>query len=158
MNFANFQLFSTINTRETFYTRVTTNHITMFARSIRPSLIRLYSTSPRVPKPTQDIPDVKTFLTKIGRGLIEYEEQFPTWESLFKISSRELKENGIDVTSRRYLLNQIQKLRVGEEKIKEHQLGKKSYYGGERNRRERLARLSAEARAERYAIEDAQNK
>lgn len=113
-----------------------------------------YSTKSAVPHPTDKIPDVKAFLTTIGRNCIEHEEHFPDWESLFHTSGRDLKDKGIDVQQRRYILRQVEKLRQGEE-VKATQVGKKSFYGGERKRKERVARLAAEKRQERYAHEDA---
>lgn len=117
--------------------------------------VRSYSSI--VPKPTAAVPDVQTFLTKIGRNTVEHVEHFPTWSSLFTTKSVKLKELGIDVAQRRYILKQIEKFRQGEE-LQHFKLGKKSYFGGERKRNERLGRLRAEARQERYAIEDAENK
>jgi hypothetical protein len=127
----------------------------MFARRLPLQIIKraLYSTK-AVPQPTKQIPDVKTFLSLIGRNCIEHEEHFPEWKSLFENSGRDLKEKGIEVQQRRYILQQVEKLRQGGE-VCATKPGKKSYLGGERNRKERVARLQAEKRQERYAHEDA---
>lgn len=61
-----------------------------------------------------------------------------------------MKEKGIDVQARRYLLNQLQKFRDGE-RILEVKKGKKSYYGSEYKRKEIKAKMHAAARRERYA-------
>lgn len=114
---------------------------------------RTYATR-AIPQPTAEVPDVKAFLTAIGRKCIEQEEHFPEWKTLFESSGRDLKEKGIDVSQRRYILQQVEKFRQGEP-LRATTPGKKSYFGGERGRKERIARLNAEKRQERYAHEDA---
>ncbi|KAH3679830.1 hypothetical protein WICPIJ_008492 [Wickerhamomyces pijperi] len=113
--------------------------------------LRLKSTF--VPQPTPLIPDVATFFNKIGRGTAEQAENFPTWESLFTTTSFEMKEKGLDIQTRRYILKQVEHLRQGE-KIHEHLQGKKSYYGGEYRRKEKTAKLLAKKRAERIQYEE----
>ncbi|CDR44971.1 CYFA0S16e00628g1_1 [Cyberlindnera fabianii] len=128
----------------------------MFARRSTVSLIqRAFYSTKTVPAPTKEIPDVKTFLTKIGRKCEEHEDKFTEWKELFEADGHFLKEKGIDVNQRRYILSQAEKFRQGE-KIMEYKQGKKSFYGGERTRKERVARLEAQKRAERYAHEDSQ--
>lgn len=127
---------------------------TMLRRLLPQTLTRaLYSTK-AFPQPTPQVPDVKAFLTAIGRNCIEHEAHFPEWESLFQSSGRDLKEKGIDVQKRRYILRQVEALRQCNEVV-ETKPGKKSYYGGERKRKERVAKLEAVKRQERYAHEDA---
>lgn len=103
-----------------------------------------------IPPPSEDIPDVETFLNKIGRNTIEFKEHFEDWNKLFSMKSREMKAAGIDVQARRYILNQLEKFRNGE-KIAEIKKGKKSYYGGEYKRRHTKAVMHAANRRERYA-------
>lgn len=103
-----------------------------------------------IPQPSETIPDVETFLNKIGRNTIELKEHFPDWKKLFSMESREMKEAGIEVQARRYILHQLQKYRDGK-KIEEIRKGKKSYFGGEYRRRHNKAVMHAAARRERYA-------
>ncbi|KAK5993197.1 hypothetical protein PT974_06625 [Cladobotryum mycophilum] len=69
---------------------------------------------PSVPKPRPFVPDVETFLTLIGRGLNKHAAKFPSWDSLFSLTSPELKELGIEPPrSRRYLLQWMRRYREG---------------------------------------------
>jgi hypothetical protein len=57
---------------------------------------------------------VPTFLTLIGRGLNKHASKFPSWDSLFSLTSPELKELGIEPPrNRRYLLQWMQRYRKG---------------------------------------------
>lgn len=68
-----------------------------------------------VPEPTPFVPDVKTFLTLIGRGLSAQAGKITTWRKLFTLSSDEFRELGIEpVRSRRYLLRWREKFRNGQ--------------------------------------------
>ncbi|KAK5104761.1 telomere length regulation protein [Lithohypha guttulata] len=68
-----------------------------------------------IPKPTPFVPDVKTFLTLIGRGLSAQASKISSWNKLFTLSSEELKELGVEpARTRRYLLRWRQKFRNGE--------------------------------------------
>ncbi|KAG6000202.1 hypothetical protein E4U54_001508 [Claviceps lovelessii] len=67
-----------------------------------------------IPQPRPFVPDVPTFLTLIGRGLNKHASKFPSWESLFSLTSPELKELGIEPPrNRRYLLQWMQRYRKG---------------------------------------------
>ncbi|KAL4880001.1 IGR protein motif-domain-containing protein [Aspergillus karnatakaensis] len=67
-----------------------------------------------VPKPTPFIPDVKTFLTVIGRDMTKFESKIPSWEKLFTSSSTELREAGVEPAKlRRYLLRHRERFRKG---------------------------------------------
>lgn len=60
------------------------------------------------------MPDVKTFLTVIGRNLSQHTAKFPTWEALFSLTSPQLKELGIEPPrTRRYLIAWREKYRNG---------------------------------------------
>lgn len=62
-------------------------------------------TEPVIPQPIPLVPDVKTFLTVIGRDMKQHAQKFPTWEALFSLTSEQLKELGVEPPrSRRYLL------------------------------------------------------
>ncbi|KAF4510467.1 hypothetical protein G6O67_002349 [Ophiocordyceps sinensis] len=77
---------------------------------------RLHKTRPppAIPQPRPFVPDVHTFLTLVGRGLSKYSSKFPTWESLFSLTTTELKELGIEPPrTRRYLLQWLQRYRAG---------------------------------------------
>lgn len=56
-----------------------------------------------------------------------------------------MKEKGIPIQQRKYILRQVERLRKGED-VREIPEGKKSYFGGERKRKENTAKLRAEAR------------
>ena len=69
---------------------------------------------PPVPAPTPFIPDLKTFLTVIGRGLSQHAAKIPSWEALFTLTSPQFRELGIEpARSRRYLLHWLQRFRNG---------------------------------------------
>lgn len=68
-----------------------------------------------VPEPTPFVPDVKTFLTLIGRGLSAQAGKITTWRKLFTLSSDELRDLGIEpARTRRYLLRWREKFRNGQ--------------------------------------------
>lgn len=68
-----------------------------------------------VPQPTPFVPDVKTFLTVIGRKLSQHAAKIPTWEALFTMTSEQLREAGVEPPrARRYLLHWREKFRNGE--------------------------------------------
>ncbi|KAK2590921.1 telomere length regulation protein [Conoideocrella luteorostrata] len=76
----------------------------------------LHKTRPphQIPQPRPFVPDVPTFLTLIGRGLHKHASKFPSWESLFSLTTPELKELGIEPPrNRRYLLQWMQRYRKG---------------------------------------------
>ena len=58
-----------------------------------------------IPPPTPFVPDSKTFLSLIGRNLIQHAAKIPTWQDLFTYSSQQLREAGVEpARTRRYLL------------------------------------------------------
>ena len=68
-----------------------------------------------IPEPTPFVPDAPTFLTLIGRELSKHASKFPTWSSLFTVTSSQLREMGLEPTrTRRYLLHWREKFRRGE--------------------------------------------
>ncbi|PNS17778.1 hypothetical protein CAC42_3173 [Sphaceloma murrayae] len=68
-----------------------------------------------VPEPTPFVPDASTFLTLIGRNMIVHSSKIPDWDSLFSLSSEQLRSSGVEpARSRRYLLRWRQKFRDGE--------------------------------------------
>ncbi|CAJ2507851.1 Uu.00g090370.m01.CDS01 [Anthostomella pinea] len=70
---------------------------------------------PFIPAPTPFIPDVPTFLTVIGRGLSAHASKFPDWESLFSLTSDQMRELGIEPPrARKYLLRWRQRFRAGQ--------------------------------------------
>jgi len=69
---------------------------------------------PTVPAPIPLVPDVPTFLKVLGRGLSQYADKFPSWDSLFTLSSTQMKELGIEPPrTRRYLLTWLDRYRRG---------------------------------------------
>lgn len=103
-----------------------------------------------VPATSQRVPDVATFLKIIGRKCSEHEQVYDSsWDNLFKWDGPMLKQKGIPIQQRKYILSQVQKYRLqGPDSIKEIPKGKKSFFGGERKRKESKARWVAIARAE----------
>jgi hypothetical protein len=117
--------------------------------STSPAHIQFIDMPPQVPGPTETVPDVESFLKKIGRNTLEYVEHFESWNKLMTITTEEMKEKGIETRQRRYILACREKFRRGEEP-KEIKRGKKKW-GGERrrkaNRAAHFGRLRAELRA-----------
>lgn len=67
-----------------------------------------------IPSPTPFVPDSKTFLSLIGRNLSQHAAKIPSWESLFSLTSAQLRELGIEpARNRRYLLWWRDKFRKG---------------------------------------------
>lgn len=72
------------------------------------------SSTPSIPPPIPFVPNVTTFLTLIGRNLKQHASKFPTWESLFTLSSAQLRALGIEnARDRRYLLRWRQRYAQG---------------------------------------------
>ncbi|KAG8623856.1 hypothetical protein KVT40_008832 [Elsinoe batatas] len=96
---------------------LTTSLPTTFPTSPLPSTIRcahIKATQP-IPRPTPFVPDAPTFLTLIGRNMIAHSSKIPNWDSLFSLSSEQLRSSGVEpARSRRYLLRWRQKFRNGE--------------------------------------------
>lgn len=71
-------------------------------------------TEPKVPSPTPFVPDVATFLKLIGREMGQYTSKFPTWEALFTLTSKQLRQLGVEpARQRRYLLAWRNKYNLG---------------------------------------------
>ncbi|KAI1351711.1 IGR protein motif-domain-containing protein [Xylaria sp. FL0043] len=92
---------------------------TLLQSTIRSST-RAASTSqvqrpPQIPPPTPLVPDVTTFLTVIGRGLKQHASKIPDWETLFTLTSEQLRELGVEPPrARKYLLRWRQRFRQGQ--------------------------------------------
>lgn len=72
-------------------------------------------TAGRIPSPTPFVPDAPTFLSLIGRNLSQHAAKIPSWEALFSLTSKQLRELGVEpARSRRYLLRWREKFRNGE--------------------------------------------
>ncbi|EME39343.1 hypothetical protein DOTSEDRAFT_75151 [Dothistroma septosporum NZE10] len=68
----------------------------------------------RIPKPTPFVPDPSAFLTLIGRNTSAHASKFPTWDSLFTMSSAQMKDAGIEPPrARRYILWWRERFRNG---------------------------------------------
>ncbi|GMG38865.1 unnamed protein product [Ambrosiozyma monospora] len=94
---------------------------------------QILSTKP-IPQPTKEIPDVNAFLSKIGRDMTEHADLFEnSWEKLFTISSKKLRDSGVDCQARKYILYWRDQFVKGQPLKKYHKLVKKN--GGERNLR-----------------------
>lgn len=121
--------------------------IRWFSGSIH-SLTKSIESYAKIPSPTAVVPDVTTFLNRIGRNTIQYEKNFESWDQLMNASSESMRTMGIETRDRRYILNWCEKFRQGEQLI-EFKRGQKKW-GGERNRKTNRAvhygRLRAEAK------------
>ncbi|CAH2352451.1 protein Fyv4p, mitochondrial [[Candida] railenensis] len=96
----------------------------------------------------ENVHDLETFLTLIGRNCIEHAEAFENdLEKFLNTSSKEMKALGIDIQTRKYMLRWINKFQNDLEPLREHRQGKKKN-GGERNSKEVLAKRRALARLE----------
>lgn len=72
-------------------------------------------TAGRIPSPTPFVPDAPTFLSLIGRNLTQHAAKIPSWEALFSLTSKQLRELGVEpARSRRYLLRWREKFRNGD--------------------------------------------
>ncbi|KAI8633086.1 IGR protein motif-domain-containing protein [Xylariaceae sp. FL1651] len=70
---------------------------------------------PQIPPPTPFVPDVSTFLTVIGRGMNQHAAKIPDWETLFTLTSEQMRELGIEPPrARKYLLRWRQRFRQGQ--------------------------------------------
>ncbi|KAK6457516.1 IGR protein motif-domain-containing protein [Scheffersomyces xylosifermentans] len=111
--------------------------------------IRAFSSSPVAYKTNtstrtkENVHDLETFLTLIGRNSIEHLDLFEGDLNKFLSStSKQMKFMGIDVSTRRYLLRWKHKFVNDLEPLREHQRGKKRN-GGERNAKTVLAKRKA---------------
>ncbi|KAL6716276.1 telomere length regulation protein [Lecanora helva] len=58
-----------------------------------------------IPDPTPFVPDASTFLKLIGRNLSQHASKIPNWQSLFSLTSPQLRELGVEpARTRKYLL------------------------------------------------------
>ncbi|KAF8437802.1 IGR protein motif-domain-containing protein [Terfezia claveryi] len=92
---------------------------------------------PPVPPVTNAIPNSATFLKLIGRGAFVHATKLASWESLFKSTSAQLKEAGVEPARlRKYIISQRERYRVagGKIEVKEVKRGVKKD-GGERRRK-----------------------
>jgi len=96
----------------------------------------------------ENVHDLKTFLTLIGRNSIEHHDAFEgDLQKFLNSDSKAMKHMGIDVASRRYLLRWIHKFQNDLEPLRVHKKGKKKN-GGERKAKEVLAKKKALQRIE----------
>ncbi|KLO16736.1 hypothetical protein SCHPADRAFT_901230 [Schizopora paradoxa] len=65
------------------------------------------------PKPTERILDAKSFLSAIGRSS-DSKVKVEEWNDLWKMNGRNLKEQGVAVRDRRYILWAMERFRQGE--------------------------------------------
>ncbi|KAI0540998.1 IGR protein motif-domain-containing protein [Xylaria digitata] len=84
-------------------------------RSARATSTTSTPAPPQIPPPTPFVPDVPTFLTVIGRDLKQHAAKIPDWETLFTLTSEQLRELGVEPPrSRKYLLRWRQRFRNGQ--------------------------------------------
>lgn len=96
----------------------------------------------------ENVNDLETFFKLIGRDCIEHLDAFEgDLDKFLKTSSKEMKNMGIDVSTRRYMLRWAHKFENDLEPLREHKRGKKKN-GGERNAKTVLAKRKALERLE----------
>ncbi|CCX10165.1 IGR protein motif-domain-containing protein [Pyronema domesticum] len=103
---------------------------------------------PPPPAKTAEVPDVPTFLTKIGRDCQSHAAKIESWEHLFSATSAQLKTLGIEpARTRRYIIRWRETYRLNDGKVQltEQKRGRK-IDGGERRRKEVRAKKMQEAR------------
>ncbi|KAF0274466.1 hypothetical protein FOG51_00692 [Hanseniaspora uvarum] len=69
-----------------------------------------------IPAPTTDIPNVETFLNKIGRETAQYGETVyeNDWNKLFSYKGKDLKAKNVPIPARKYILRHLEYFRLGE--------------------------------------------
>lgn len=96
----------------------------------------------------ENVQDLETFFKLIGRDCIEHLDAFEgDLQKFLNTSSKDMKNLGIDVSTRRYMLRWIHKFENDLEPLREHKRGKKKN-GGERNAKTVLAKRNALNRLE----------
>ncbi|CAK7901574.1 protein Fyv4p, mitochondrial [[Candida] anglica] len=96
----------------------------------------------------ENVHDLETFLTLIGRNCVEHVELFDNdLQKFLGTKSAEMKKLGLDIQTRKYMLRWINKFVNDLEPLREHVKGKKKN-GGERKAREVLAKRNAAKRSE----------
>lgn len=77
----------------------------------------LHETIPQkpVPRPTPFVPDTKTFLKLIGRKMSRFAPKLESWDQMFSMSSKQLRDNaGMAIPrERRYLMRWLERFRQG---------------------------------------------
>ncbi|KAI9030870.1 IGR protein motif-domain-containing protein [Phycomyces nitens] len=87
---------------------------TPFIRSVR-SLHTATGRVAAIPEPRGKATDVEGFLKAIGRGCEENAGKFESWEKLFTADSRTMKNDGISVKQRKYILGWLEQYRQGKD-------------------------------------------
>lgn len=96
----------------------------------------------------ENVNDLETFFKCIGRNTSEHLDAFENdLKKFLETDSKEMKEMGIDVSTRRYMLRWKNKFVNNLEPLREHKKGKKKN-GGERNVHTVLAKKNALKRIE----------
>lgn len=98
--------------------------------------------------------DLETFFKLIGRNTIEHLDSFEgDLNKFLSTDTKELKNKGIDVSTRRYMLRWKHKFVNDLEPLREHKRGKKRH-GGERNAKAvKAKKASLKRMEEREAFE-----
>lgn len=120
----------------------------------RPAFVRLFSqavpllrtnTSTRT---KENVDDLETFFKLIGRNCSEHTDSFEgDLQKFLDTGSKQMKNMGIDIATRRYMLRWQHKFVNNLEPLREHKKGKKKN-GGERNARTVVAKRNALRRLE----------
>lgn len=96
----------------------------------------------------ENVHDLETFFKLIGRNCNEHLDSFEgNLDKFLATSSKDMKEMGIDVSTRKYMLRWKHKFVNDLEPLREHKRGKKKN-GGERKARTVIAKRKALERLE----------
>lgn len=105
----------------------------------------------------ENVHDLETFFKLIGRKTVDHVDSFEgNLEKFLSTSSKQMKNMGIDVSTRRYMLRWKHKFVNDLEPLREHKRGKKKN-GGERKAKTVLAKRQALEKLEekeRFANEE----
>ncbi|EPS42711.1 hypothetical protein H072_3300 [Dactylellina haptotyla CBS 200.50] len=108
-----------------------------------------------IPAASSTAPDVNTFLTKIGRNMIQHESKFTDWDHFMGTTPQQLRDMGIEpARDRRYLIDWRERYRNGIEPT-EYKRGVKVDGGERRKKMVRALRRIAERREQRKKEEAA---
>ncbi|KAK6340811.1 hypothetical protein TWF696_009129 [Orbilia brochopaga] len=108
-----------------------------------------------IPEPSSTAPDVSTFLTKIGRNMIQHESKFADWQQLMATTPQQLREMGIEpARDRRYLIDWRERYRNGIAPT-EYKRGRKIDGGERRRKMVRFLRAVAQRQEQRKKEEQA---
>lgn len=147
-------MFAFSNLRQIRPTALSLN-LQVFSRSFSSTIVA--SRTNHSTRTKENVHDLETFFKLIGRKTVEHLDAFEgDLNKFLGTTSKELKNMGIDVSTRRYMLRWKHKFVNDLEPLREHKRGKKKN-GGERKAKTVLAKKKALEKLEekeRFANEE----